>query len=87
MYVTRAYDSKHGEIAIKFSYPSVIEEGFAIPFQLQEADIPGIARVYGTCWVDRFRGISLELFADSLATNKTMELEKDVVMGKGMVRI
>ena len=87
MYVACAVDSKHGRVAIKFSYPSVIDKEFAILLQLQDANIPGIARVYGSCWVDRFRGISLELFTNSLATIGTMELEKVVVMGKGMVRV
>ena len=85
VYVARATDSKHGPVAIKYSYPSVIEREEKILLRLKEACVVGIPKIYGTCYWPPFRGITLQLFAQNLATEK-MDPEKVVAMGKVMVR-
>lgn len=87
VYVACAYDSKHGEVAIKFSHPSAIERELAILLRLKEARVAGIAHVYGCCHLHPFQGITLQLFGDNLAAYGEMKLEEVVEMGKGMARV
>ena len=81
MYVARAYDTKHGEVAIKFSHPAVIDKEYAILCRLKNA---GVAHVYGYCHSNPFRAIALQLFSNSLDACGAMELEAAVAMGKNM---
>jgi len=86
-YVARAHDSKHGEVAIKFSHPAVIDKEYAILSRLKDAGVAGVAHVYGYCHSNPFRAITLQLFTSSLAACGTMELGTVVAMGKGMARV
>ena len=59
MYVTHAYDSKHREVAIKFSHPTIIDKEYAILCQLKGAGVTGVAHIYGYCHTNLFPAITL----------------------------
>ena len=87
VYVARAHDSKHGEVAIKVSHPTAIERESAILTRLKKVCVPRVAHVYALCHYRLFRDMTLQLFVNSLVGGRLMELEKLVSMGISMVRV
>ena len=69
------------------SHPTAIESVCAILTRLKKACVPGATYAYGLCHYRLFRGITLQLFTNSPAGGRVMELEKVVSMGISMVRV
>lgn len=79
VYVACGYDSKHGsDLVIEFSHPSVIEREYTTLRLLKQANVFGVAHVYGCRHPYPFRGTTLQKLSGNLATNGIMKLGRSL---------
>ena len=67
VYVSRAWDSEHGSVAVKFVRASAIEKEARVLKALANVDVHGIICAHGLCYMNPFYGISMELHRTNIA--------------------